>query len=172
MQRNILAGGLHICVNVSGLQEVGVRVGGRWGGQIIEWRHRRWIWMSRITYIWHSITIYNNLRVFCTFTDSKLEHQHTKGQNSHIYHSEQQGDEEREKFPRLPHKTAQFCGLLRSEKLSKLCGIPSVTNSWWFGSSCKFSIWYRSSFCLCVQVWGWRHFIEVCQSAIVHTVHR
>lgn len=45
----------------------------------------------------------NNLRMICTTTHCKPEHQHIMSQSSHISYSQQQpGDEVGEKFPRLP----------------------------------------------------------------------
>lgn len=41
----------------------------------------------------------------------------------------QQGDEEGERFPRLLYKISQFCELLTSEGLYKLCKMLSMTHS-------------------------------------------
>ena len=52
------------------------------------------------------------------------------------------GDEEGEKFPRLPYKITQFCELLSLEEHSQLCKTPSMTNSYLFGPLFKFGICY------------------------------
>ena len=51
----------------------------------------------------------NNLTMFCSITDGKWNS--NTPQPPHCS-QQQQGDEEGEKFPRLPYKIAQFCAIL------------------------------------------------------------